>query len=117
MRLLADGNRGRVDKGDAGCLASLTQAVERQRQQGGWHQLDKARIADQTGKFSAHLLPYVSGIVCLEITIMRLVKVDQKRHRFTHAQPGSGSSFAPHAQLLRILPGGHPLTKIIDMTE
>ena len=93
------------------CLqSSMTQEVERQEQQRGWHQLHKARIADQSGSFSPHMLTYLSGIVCLEIAMMRLVKVDQSRHHFTHAKPGCGSSFASFPQLLPILPCGHLLT-------
>ena len=93
--VVADRNWGRIDKGDTRCLAALTQEVERQGQQGGWHQLDKARIADQTGKFIAQMLTYVQGVECLEIAIMRLVKVDQNRHLFTHVQPAAGPRLRP----------------------
>ena len=63
------------------------------------------------------MLANVLLIVCLEITIMRLMKVDQNRHHFTQAQTRRRSAFACHPQQLGILPGSHPLTKIIDMTE
>ena len=115
--VVADGQRGRIDKCHPCRLAETPIQIEIQGWQGGWHQLHNARVTDQTGKFTAHMLAYLLRVIRFEITIMRLMKVDQNRHHFTQAQTRRRSAFACHPQQLGILPGSHPLTKIIDMTE
>jgi len=53
----------------------------------------------------------------LEITTMRLVKVNQNRHYFTQAQPRGRPALASHAQQIGNLPCNQPLTEVIGTSE
>ena len=84
--VVADGQRGRIDKCHPCRFADPTMQIGAQDWQGGWNQLHKAGVIHQLGGFTLHMLANVLRIVCLGIVIMRLMEADRDGQHFAYAK-------------------------------
>lgn len=62
-RIVTDGERGGVDKADAGAGAQVGGQVRRQRDQDGGQQFDKPLVAHQSGELGTQVALDVLGVV------------------------------------------------------
>ena len=114
--IITDRKESRIDETDATTAPEQTREVGAQQRGDARDELDKAGIADQTGKFSAEMRLDIFGVVRLEVAILALMKVDQDRHDFTRTQLSCSSTMAfPIRHLLRLQRWGDTLIKVIDM--
>ena len=63
------------------------------------------------------MLLHILCVVALEITVMRLMKVDHDRHHLAFAQVASSLALPPLSELLLTPLGFKCLPEIIDGTE
>src|SRR4051794_34607578 len=116
--IVTDGQSGRIQKGDAGATAHAIAQIGAQWHQNRWNEFDKARVTDQTRKFSLEMGHYFLRIKRFEIAIMRLVKQNQNRHDFTPSQTSHAVSLAQATfQQVRLEWRYEGLAEIIDLTE
>ena len=85
---MTDLDLGGVNVGNARALVVTTFQIGAQWHQGGRHQPDKSGIAEKFRKFPTQVFLYMNDIKCFEISIMRLVKVNNDGDDFAHTQPG-----------------------------
>src|SRR6266404_6282350 len=79
-RCLKDLKRCGVDKGDAGTLPLPRLQIAAKRNHRRTHQLDKAVVGNQAGKFSCQVLEDMLRIVALEVAVRGGVKQHNQRH-------------------------------------
>lgn len=115
--IMTDRQRSRINEGKSRHGAKACMQVEAKREQGHRHQLDKAVVADKRWKFRTKLFHDMMRVITLEVTIMRLMKMNDYRHDFTRRQFGFGASFKRLSKELVSLPLVEALAKIIDITE
>jgi hypothetical protein len=96
---ITDFQGGGIDKTDpcAGSEAALQ--VGQERKQHTWNESDKASITDQMRKFFVQMHLNIFGVVCLERSIMRLLKMDENRHHLTWTELARSLSLLACGQL------------------
>jgi hypothetical protein len=109
---------GRVDKRYASTRAETAVYVDAQRNERGWEELHKARVADQVRKLTAQLGADVLGIKGFEGAIVTLMEQDQDGHNLRERKfSGAIAPFRAAGETLRVAFGFKGSTKVIDMTE
>jgi hypothetical protein len=114
---MADFQHGGVDEGYPGTLTATRQKIKEQWQQHTRHEFNKARIAHQVREFALSVWQNLDQILCLEIAILRLMKMDQDGHNFALAQVGCATTAGTSGKLLLLPTGRKSLPEIIDSTE
>src|SRR5258707_15455177 len=83
--VMTDLKRCGVDKGDAGTLPLPCLQIAAKRNHCRSHQLDKAVVGNQVGKFSRQMLQDMLRIVALEVTVRGGVKQHNQRHNLGYS--------------------------------
>lgn len=115
--VMTDGQRGGIDKGDAGDRPQACFQIETQRPERLRHQFNKPGVADQMRKLALQVLHDVLSIVGLKIAIAGHVEVDDDRHDLAGGQArfAAGSIDPTQKRLCHL--SGDCLAEIIDSDE
>jgi hypothetical protein len=116
--VVADPQRSGVNQANPSTRTATGIQVSTQQDQHTRYQGDKTGIANQVREFSLQLDVNVLQVVGFEVTVTRLMKMDENSHDFTVAQFATALALTATAGQLIVLPVGcKKLAEIIDMTE